>query len=541
MMSLNFGRYFMNSSLAASLGVALTLLPPHTTLAADKAEPGSCNIAAHGIGFGGNTATCNFGRMPEQLRQVTEAAVKGATEPLTRQNVDISKTLGVTEDATKSLLKIVGEDTDIPDDKLPEALTMVASDYERLEAQVAALNPDNPAAKTFVEQAKPEIEAGHFGRAHELLRQATQAQIAAALEAEKSEQQPHASRDAQMLGAASSTAADGDVAVTERRYLEAAGLFGQAASYVPSGHSSEQGGYLLRQAAALYRQGDERGDNNALRGSIEVCERALAEYQRSEFPLEWGMTQNNLGLVLARLGERESGTARLEEAVVAYRAALEELARDQVSLDWARTQNNLANALTRLGEREGGTARLEEAVAAYRLALEERTRERVPLDWARTQNNLANALTRLGERETGTARLEEAVATYRLALEERTRERVPLDWAMTQNNLANALEILGQRESGTETLQNAVAAYRAALEEWTRERIPLEWAATQMNLSNAFEALAERQKSAEFMEEAVISMCDAVEVYQQTGAGHWLPIAQKRVAEMQAELAELKR
>ena len=117
------------------------------------------------------------------------------------------------------------------------------------------------------------------------------------LEAEKSEQQAYVSRDAQMLGAASSTAADGDVAVTERRYLEAAGLFGQATSYVPSGHSSEQGGYLVRQAEALYRQGDERGDNNALRGSIEVCERALAEYQRSEFPHEWGMTQNDLGLV----------------------------------------------------------------------------------------------------------------------------------------------------------------------------------------------------------------------------------------------------
>ena len=212
-----------------------------------------------------------------------------------------------------------------------------------------------------------------------------------------------------MLGAASSTAADGDVAVTERRYLEAAGLFGQAASYVPSGHSSEQGGYLLRQAEALYRQGDERGDNNALRGSVEVCERALAEYQRSEFPLEWGMTQNDLGLVLERLGERESGTARLEEAVTAYRAALEELTRDRASLDWARTQNNLANALTRLGERESRTARLEEAVATYRLALQERTRERVPLVWAMTQNNLGNALARLGARESGTARLEEAL------------------------------------------------------------------------------------------------------------------------------------
>ena len=83
-----------------------------------------------------------------------------------------------------------------------------------------------------------------------------------------------------MLGAASSTAAEGDVALTERRYLEAAELFGQAAGYVPSGHASERGGYLLRQADALYRQGDERGDNAALRSSIEVYGRALAEYPR---------------------------------------------------------------------------------------------------------------------------------------------------------------------------------------------------------------------------------------------------------------------
>ena len=34
--------------------------------------------------------------------------------------------------------------------------------------------------------------------------------------------------------------------------------------------------------------------------------------------------QNNLGLALQMLGERESGTARLEEAVAAYRDALKE-------------------------------------------------------------------------------------------------------------------------------------------------------------------------------------------------------------------------
>ena len=62
------------------------------------------------------------------------------------------------------------------------------------------------------------------------------------------------------------------------------------------------------------------------------------------------------------LGERESGTARLEEAVAAHRAALLEETRERVPLDWAMTQNNLGNALSTLGERESGTARLEEAV-----------------------------------------------------------------------------------------------------------------------------------------------------------------------------------
>jgi hypothetical protein len=45
--------------------------------------------------------------------------------------------------------------------------------------------------------------------------------------------------------------------------------------------------------------------------------------------------------------ERERGRARLEEAVAAYRAALEERTRERVPLDWAMTQNNLGVALTK--------------------------------------------------------------------------------------------------------------------------------------------------------------------------------------------------
>ena len=61
-----------------------------------------------------------------------------------------------------------------------------------------------------------------------------------------------------------------------------------------------------------------------------------------------------LGNALAALGEREGGTARLEQAVAAYTEALKERTRARVPLEWAMTQNNLGVALMTLGERESG-------------------------------------------------------------------------------------------------------------------------------------------------------------------------------------------
>ena len=73
----------------------------------------------------------------------------------------------------------------------------------------------------------------------------------------------------------------------------------------------------------------------------------LAPRSAKERFRDWARTQNrSRQCALKALGERESGTARLEEAVAAYREALQERTRARVPLDWAMTQINLGNVLS---------------------------------------------------------------------------------------------------------------------------------------------------------------------------------------------------
>ena len=136
--------------------------------------------------------------------------------------------------------------------------------------------------------------------------------------------------------------------------------------------------------------------------------------------------------------------ALIEEAIAAYRAALEERTQERVPLDWAMTQNNLGNALSDLGRMRGSEALIEEAIAAYRAALEELTQERVPLDWAMTQNNLGAALSDLGLLRGSEALIEEAIGHIEAALSQFRRLGATAYIEFTEKNLAQAKELLAQ-------------------------------------------------------------------------------------------------
>src|SRR6202050_606572 len=130
-------------------------------------------------------------------------------------------------------------------------------------------------------------------------------------------------------------------------------------------------GVRFAAANALASYGNSRGDSGKLLIAIDGYRRiAREDWPRERAPLDWAMTQNNLGDALARLGERESDTARLEEAAAAFRDALKEHTRERAPLDWAMTQSNLGVALWKLGERERDSAPLEKGGIAFCRGLE---------------------------------------------------------------------------------------------------------------------------------------------------------------------------
>jgi hypothetical protein len=162
---------------------------------------------------------------------------------------------------------------------------------------------------------------------------------------------------------------------------------------------------------------------------------------RERVPLDWAMTQSNLGNAFAELGARESGTAHLAEAVAAYRAALEELTRDRGPLQWATVQAGLGIALASVGVREGNVAILEEAVKAYDAALEERRRDLVPLLWAMTTGNQGIALTLLADKLSDPAKAQVAVQQIEAAITT-MRDHGNTDAAYYETELPKAQAVL---------------------------------------------------------------------------------------------------
>ncbi|WP_195174920.1 caspase family protein [Mesorhizobium sp. INR15] len=414
---------------------------------------------------------------------------------------------GVPMDALYGMLRALG--SDVPDDpaKLGQLLQTQAEKVKALMAERQALKTTDPEIVRLSGLADKAVSEGALETAIKLHEEA-KARVAS-LEGDVGNAEADVkARRIEFAEVYGKSAAAYQLSFD---YLTAAADYEKAFQQVERWDDGLAFSYLNSEALSLYRHGYFKGDNAALQRAIDTYHRALRFASRDDDGEDWALAQNNLGVALLELGERERGTGRIEEALAAQRAALEFYSREKYPDDWALTQMDIGNILSTLGVRDGDSDKLVAAIAAYTLSLQERTRNRDPIHWARTQQNIGTTFSLLGNRKNDAGLLRQSIGAYRSALEEFTRDREPLEWANTQTNLGAALRLLGDLENNDRYLEQAAEAYRGALEERSREKVPLDWATTQNNLGNTLSALAKRRKDRELYQQSFVAYRAALE------------------------------
>jgi tetratricopeptide (TPR) repeat protein len=188
----------------------------------------------------------------------------------------------------------------------------------------------------------------------------------------------------------------------------------------------------------------------AARLAYETALPILAERGRPE---EVAEVEMNLGLVLQYLAG--AGRARITDAIAAYQRALRTFNRTRYPAEFAILQNNLAAAfLSMPATDEAGKMREALAVQAFEEGLKIVTLTDHPSEYAMLQNNLGNALQVAATGHPAENNLR-AIEAYDEALKVRTRETTPLEYANTIANKANCLINLGELGQARAYLEEA--------------------------------------------------------------------------------------
>jgi tetratricopeptide (TPR) repeat protein/pimeloyl-ACP methyl ester carboxylesterase len=402
---------------------------------------------------------------------------------------------GVPRQALAVHLERLGARGDISVDDIPRHLERFADELLALREQWNKLSNADPEVSAVRRKADEKLEVGDLEGAKGLLSQ-ERGRIR--------ELRQERSREEAML-----MADEAQIDLMQLNYRAAANKFGESAKLVDFDKDAAFQ-YLHKQAQSLDILGEEFGDNGALLEAINVCQTILLRRTRNQSPQDWAGAQYQLGLSLAKLGQRDIGIERLEAAVDAFEAALMVFTRDQEPMHWAGLQNNLGNTLNALGAKAGDTERLEQALEAFNATLSVWTQEKTPMEWAMAQNNLGSALFFLGREKKEPRFLTEALLAYELALLVWTRDLVPLDWAKTKNNIGNLKRWFGENEESTVSFEAAIEEFELALQVWTQDRVPMDWAKTQFNLGNTLLSLGMRTGIAERIETALKAFSSAL-------------------------------
>ena len=246
--------------------------------------------------------------------------------------------------------------------------------------------------------------------------------------------------------------------------------------------------------------------------AIKACKEALKIYTLEKFPIQFAITQNNIGNAYVRLGEVEEKVQNCKRAIKAYQEALKVRILEKFPMDYAMTQNNIGNAYRTLGEVEEKVQNCKRAIKACKEALKIYTFEKFPMDYAMAQNNIGIAYQSLGEVEEKAQNCKRAIKACKEALKVRTLEKFPVDYAITQHNIGIAYQSLGEVEDRAENCKRTIKVCKEALKVRTLEKFPVDYAMTQNNIGIAYQSLGEVEDEAENCKRAIKAYQETLKV-----------------------------
>src|SRR5437870_8219660 len=255
-------RLVMKRHLCFLAALGMCFLALNTTARAQQVSADTGGIA---IGRDVIQSTVVIGIAQEKVDELVRDAKRPLEELTTQQRENIAllkEKLDLNERQVRAALGILGEN-DIPPERLAAKLVEIAERFKDLQATASAQPGDDPKIVSLKANAQKAIEAGQLVQADALL-------------ADVEMEQRH-DLDRLAVNAAETSARRGDLALTRLRYGEAAKHFANAAALVPPRRANEDKriSYLQKEASALYQQGDEVGDNDALHSAIERYHRLV--------------------------------------------------------------------------------------------------------------------------------------------------------------------------------------------------------------------------------------------------------------------------
>jgi len=365
----------------------------------------------------------------------------------------LSEKYHVTKSALKSFFKIL-EQKQVPSEDLDSTLREIAKRYKELLAKVDTLKSNDEAIKLLITQAKQALENGEFDKAESLFNQAKKQSIESAKRRLALIKEQQAIAEQELLLAAESAAANGQLKESQLAYEEVGDYYQEAADLLPTGNEEIFVAYLEKVVDNYYLAGKYR---KVLEKSEKLLKIKEEIFGSEDIRVATSMT--DLALILINFSEYERSSELQTKAI----EMTKKLTKNENHPNIAKIHNGAAKILFENKKYKESLLEYSKAIDIYRniekgmTQNEHEQRLDIQLKIAYSLNGFARTHSALGAKE----------EVIRPLLQEslEIRENV---WTQRghQNHpdIAIAINSLGMFEIGLKKCDNAAKYFEMALD-----------------------------------------------------------------------------